>query len=283
MKHVSQPCMKILLTLGRLAVGITAALPLGMACGGQTDPDGVMGSETHFLIQCSNECAPGLECIRGACTTPCSDDGACSALSSAAVCSSGPDGSAAAACDVPCATSSDCDVLGSAHQCQAGLCRAVAPLAGDLGSMPAALERFEVRRYLETSGDAASTCDPMVSSISIIVEPSAHQLTWESCDHLRNTNTYSPTRGTVLLSDADLRTALDAYGSLRLDTAGYCDNFGGGLSTLDVITTDDAHLYYGDEYHAGCPAKRLGRTRFVQHLDELYVTLMSIRDPNRPQ
>jgi hypothetical protein len=281
MKHESPPGTRILLALGRLALGVTLASPLGLACGAQTDPDGVMGSETHFLIQCPEQCAPGLECIRGVCTTACSTDSACSLLSSAAVCSSEPGGSGAAACDVPCATSSDCDILSSAHQCQAGLCRAVAPLAGDLGSMPAALERFEVRRYLETSGDAASSCDPMVSAVSIVVEPSAHQLTWESCYRLRNTNTYTSAREVVPLLDADLRTALDAYGGLRLDTTGYCDNGAGGLATLDVITTDDAHLYYGDEYHAGCPSKRLGRTRFVQHLDELYVTLAGIRDPNR--
>src|SRR5688500_18284861 len=99
---------------------------LAAACGAAS-ADTSFGSETHFLVRCSAQCAGGLECIEGVCTRSCVDDTECTPLSGAATClpaeSSGP-----ARCGVGCSADGDCRAENEGWSCEATSC--VAPTLG---------------------------------------------------------------------------------------------------------------------------------------------------------
>lgn len=106
------------------------AIGLGTnGCGGD-DTHAQDSSATHFLETCTADCAPGFDCLCGACTRQCVVASDCSALASRAVCTitaiahpgcfNDPD---LRACDVPCAADADCSSLPEASHCAAGYCR----------------------------------------------------------------------------------------------------------------------------------------------------------------
>lgn len=104
-----------------------ALLCLSTGCN-ETQPDGQIYSETHFLTDCEsdNDCG-ALSCICDVCTNPCSADLACQELSSAAVCAEFPSqiecSTGAPAGDVClelCSEDIDC---GPSGVCRSGLCR----------------------------------------------------------------------------------------------------------------------------------------------------------------
>jgi hypothetical protein len=78
-------------------------------CGGQSESVPVMGSESHFLMRCTDGCdSEGLDCIGGICTRSCIiGEDACSGLASAARCS----------------TRADSAAVGDGHVCDGGFCR----------------------------------------------------------------------------------------------------------------------------------------------------------------
>jgi hypothetical protein len=98
---------------------------LAGACGGQTTGTPVVGSESHFLMHCTDSCDSGLSCIAGLCTQSCItgvDD--CSELASAAACTNqSVEPGAVAVCDVSCSSRTDCEALGDGYACEAGFCR----------------------------------------------------------------------------------------------------------------------------------------------------------------
>jgi hypothetical protein len=101
-------------------------------CGGKTDgTNGVplVGSESHFLMRCTERCDNDrLACIGGICTQSCIiGDDACSALASTAVCTDqSVEPGNVAVCDVSCTTRADCASLGDGHVCDGGFCRLAA-------------------------------------------------------------------------------------------------------------------------------------------------------------
>jgi hypothetical protein len=101
---------------------------LAGACGGKTTGTPVVGSESHFLMHCTDSCDSDLSCIAGLCTKSCItgvDD--CSELASAAVCTNqSVEPGAVAVCDVSCTSPADCAALGDGHTCDGGFCRRAA-------------------------------------------------------------------------------------------------------------------------------------------------------------
>jgi hypothetical protein len=96
------------------------------ACGGKSDSVPVVGSESHFLMRCSDGCdSEGLACIGGICTRSCIiGENACSELASAARCTDqSVEPGNVAVCDVSCSTRADCAALGDGHVCNGGFCR----------------------------------------------------------------------------------------------------------------------------------------------------------------
>lgn len=75
------------------------------------------GSETHFLLQCSESCGEGFECLSGVCTRDCEADVDCSDLSSVAVCADPGQG-----CRVFCDADRDCTDANDDWVCDDGQC-----------------------------------------------------------------------------------------------------------------------------------------------------------------
>lgn len=100
---------------------------LAGACGGKTSGTTILGSESHFLVRCSDRCGDGLECIGGICTRSCiTGQDSCQELASAAICTNqSVEPGSVAVCDVSCTTRKDCAALGAEHACESGFCRGV--------------------------------------------------------------------------------------------------------------------------------------------------------------
>jgi hypothetical protein len=91
------------------------------------------GSETHFLMLCSEaaDCGADYSCVCGACTRECSVESTCAAVDPGAVCLSRearPTSQScgeplAATCELICSVDEDCQEIGAAHFCDRGLCR----------------------------------------------------------------------------------------------------------------------------------------------------------------
>jgi hypothetical protein len=96
------------------------------ACGGKSDSVPVVGSESHFLMRCTDSCDSGrLACIGGICTESCIvGEDSCGELASTARCTDqSVEPGNVAVCDVSCATRADCAALGAGHSCDGGFCR----------------------------------------------------------------------------------------------------------------------------------------------------------------
>jgi hypothetical protein len=96
------------------------------ACGGKSDSVPVVGSESHFLMRCTDGCdSDGLTCIGGICTQSCIiGQDACSELASTARCTDqSVEPGNVAVCDVSCSNRDDCTALGDGHVCDGGFCR----------------------------------------------------------------------------------------------------------------------------------------------------------------
>jgi hypothetical protein len=96
------------------------------ACGGKSDSVPVVGSESHFLMRCTDSCdSERLACIGGICTESCIlGEDSCSELASTARCTDqSVEPGNVAVCDVSCATRADCAALGDGHVCEGGFCR----------------------------------------------------------------------------------------------------------------------------------------------------------------
>ena len=113
--------MKIVQLIG----GSFLALGFALACGGMSNQAG--GSNTNWFATCASsaDCAGGLECWCGLCTTACATG--CSSAGSAATCSEPPaactDPSKKSACAVGCTNDADCASLGASAACGDGVCR----------------------------------------------------------------------------------------------------------------------------------------------------------------
>jgi hypothetical protein len=101
---------------------------LAGACGGKTTATPVLGSESHFLMHCTDACDDGLSCIGGICTRSCvTGQDSCSELAEAATCTNqSVEPGNIAVCDVSCSGRADCTPLGDGHLCDGGFCRLAA-------------------------------------------------------------------------------------------------------------------------------------------------------------
>jgi hypothetical protein len=96
------------------------------ACGGKSDSVPVVGSESHFLMRCTDACdSEQLACIGGICTQSCIiGEDSCGALASTAQCTDqSVEPGNVAVCDVSCTGRDDCAALGDEHVCDGGFCR----------------------------------------------------------------------------------------------------------------------------------------------------------------
>jgi len=113
----------LLRTLGAVAATALLLAGLGAGCLGKTTTT-VMGSQTHFLRNCSEDCGDGLECLCGVCTRRCELGADCSDLALAAQCApaQGSCASEVVSCTLECSQDSDCERLGADMTCTAGHC-----------------------------------------------------------------------------------------------------------------------------------------------------------------
>ncbi|HVU03950.1 MAG TPA: hypothetical protein VHE30_19460, partial [Polyangiaceae bacterium] len=105
-----------------LALSFTAVVFGGGAC---STPSTKGDSESHFLHECVETCASGLECLCGICTRTCTDTSQCASLAATAECAAALESACAAhgkQCDVPCLTSDACRGLGAGYSCVGGRC-----------------------------------------------------------------------------------------------------------------------------------------------------------------
>lgn len=96
------------------------------ACGGKSDSVPVVGSESHFLMRCTDGCdSDRLACIGGICTQSCIiGEDSCGELASSASCTAqSVEPGNVAVCDVSCSSRDDCASLGEGHLCDGGFCR----------------------------------------------------------------------------------------------------------------------------------------------------------------
>ena len=247
---------------------------VGLACVERSDDLGATGSETHFLLECSETCAAGLDCVAGVCTSACASDEGCAIWSSAAVCSAEPGAVEPGVCDVQCSVAADCASLGAGYRCAAGACRSAALASTEPapGSLPS-FEVLELRRLLDDAPAGGSNCDPRELSAAYFVDLPARQVSWVSCaDDARN-RIYLSSTGQWPLADGDRADLLAAFARLRVGDSELCYESGGGF--LDVTTADSARFSYGDDALGKCPVRQLGRTPVI-NLSNFYSALATI-------
>ncbi|MGC4068282.1 MAG: hypothetical protein QM784_27260 [Polyangiaceae bacterium] len=117
------PVVRNVLTCVALSLAVAACK------GGEIEPR--TGSETNFLMHCTEKCESGLTCICGVCTQVCTEASECGELGEHAECVSvvpSGDGTTrscqkGATCNRTCADSTDCSNLGADYRCEAGFCR----------------------------------------------------------------------------------------------------------------------------------------------------------------
>lgn len=259
--------------LARAALGVALGSS-GLSCVERTDDVGATGSETHFLIECSESCAAGLDCIGGVCTSPCTSDESCAIWSAAAVCSADPAALQPGTCDVQCSVAADCAPLGAGYRCQAGSCRSASlqvPPEAPMGSAPPEFEVLEMRRAGAALAAAGSNCDPRDYMGTYFVDLPARQVSWANCSDEVTDGVYLSSTGQWPLADADRDDLLAAYRALRVGVSETCEQ-APGWSFLDVTTADSLHFGYADETLGGCPITERGRLP-IRDLSAFYQTL----------
>lgn len=264
-------CRPLVSRDGAVCALVGVALLLASSCVGRADDLGATGSETHFLIECTESCAAGLECLGGVCTSACASDASCATWSEAAVCSAGPADTELGTCDVQCDVAADCAPLGSGYRCQQGFCRSATAVGVE--SAAASLPPFEVlelRRLLPTEPLAGSECDPRDASGVYFVDLRSRQVSWSFCEDEGRSRIFERTTGQWPLADADRDDVLAAYGQLQVGVSEPC--LGDGGSLLDVTTADSARYTYGDDSFEPCDVRRLGRVP-VGNLSPFYTTI----------
>ena len=259
--------------LARAALGVALA-SLWLGCGGKTDDLGATGSETHFLIECSETCARGLECIEGLCTRPCSGDEACTSLNAAAVCTAEPAAPAPGVCDVQCGVAADCAMLGGGYGCVAGSCRAAAlgtRAAGLSSALPDEVDLIEVRTVGSAVPGAGSTCDHRLFMADYFVDLSARQASGVACERGLRDDLYQAKVARWPLSEEDATYLLAAYHELHVITNDdYCDQYP-GFTSVD-LTVGGSRFSYAGNLHAGCPS-HVGREQAVGDSSAFRTTL----------
>lgn len=254
--------------LARAALGVAlGALGLGaigLGCGGRTDELGATGSETHFLLECSETCAPGLDCIDGVCTRSCSGDESCAGLNTAAVCSAAPAEPEAGVCDVECASAADCAMLGTGYRCLQGSCRAAAlgsHAEGLSAALPGDVDMIEIRTVGSNVPGAGSTCDYRRFMGAYFIDLDARQISAAYCNRGRRDDLYEREVVQLPLSEEDVDYLLAAYHELHVLTDdAYCDPYP-GFTSVDV-TVGGSRFSYAGSLHAGCPS-HVGREQAV--------------------
>lgn len=268
--------------LARMALGVALGAS-GLSCVGRTDEPGATGSETHFLIECSETCAAGLDCIGGVCTSPCTSNEGCAIWSSAAVCSAEPAAVEPGVCDVQCSVAADCATLGAGYRCEAGACRSAARVDAELGAsrLPAAFDVLELRRIDNDEPPAAgSNCDPAELTRAYFIDLPARQVSWVYCEDDARNNIWLRSAGQWPLADDDRDALLAAYAQLQPGVSDLCVAASGG-AFLDVTTADAARFSYGDDALGGCSVTQLGRVP-ITNLSTLYAILAE-RSYNGPR
>jgi hypothetical protein len=143
--------------LPRVAAFAVGVVGLAGACGGTaSSPRSVVGSESHFLAQCSGECGGGFDCIGGICTRGCvTETASCGALGAGVECTNESiEPGEVAVCDARCTTESECAPLGSGYRCDAGFCRrgAAANVEVTPDVLPPSCEAFLDADVLDITG-----------------------------------------------------------------------------------------------------------------------------------
>ena len=112
----------------RIALGTLLGALLVGACGGTVGKAPSIGSESHFLAFCAQDCGPGLDCIGGICTRAClTDQSSCADLAANAACTNqSVEPGRVAVCDLSCADGNSCAALGADYACDSGYCRQLA-------------------------------------------------------------------------------------------------------------------------------------------------------------
>lgn len=112
------------------ALGLAFAMWLAGCSNAPSEP--VFGSETNFLMFCSDEdCGEGLTCQCGVCTRACEAAEDCAALGASAGCIAPVVGDQTPTdrcdttpqCEATCTAHDDCAELGDGYSCTAGFCR----------------------------------------------------------------------------------------------------------------------------------------------------------------
>jgi hypothetical protein len=273
--------------LGRVALGMALGMALGasgLSCVERSDDLGATGSETHFLLECSERCEAGFECMGGVCTSPCTSDAVCTAFSPAASCSAPPGAAEPGVCDVQCTLAGDCASLGAGYRCQAGSCRSATSVGvgGVAASLPPVFDVLELRRIdNDEPPGPGSDCDPRALDSAYFIDLSARQVSSVSCFPRPRTNVWLGSSSSWAISDADRDALLAAYAQLQVGVSEACSGPGGTF--IDVTTADSARFSYGDESYFPCDVGRIGRTPIANVLP-LYQTLVILSlDASREQ
>jgi polyhydroxybutyrate depolymerase len=116
--------------LGR-ALCVTLLLTVANGCkGGEIEPR--TGSETNFLVHCTDQCEDDLTCLCGVCTRACTRAEHCSDIAKGAECvpavpssdeTTGPTPQQGSICELTCRDASGCSSLGEGYRCESGFCR----------------------------------------------------------------------------------------------------------------------------------------------------------------
>lgn len=258
----------------RAAIGLVLG-SVAPGCVQRSDELGATGSETHFLIECSETCAAGLDCIGGACTLPCASDDVCAGWSSEAVCVAQPGAPELGVCDVQCSVAADCASLGAGYRCAAGACRSV-PSVGTNSvekRVPETFEVLELRRMLTRDPDIGSNCDPTDLNVAYFVDLAARRVSWMRCETEYRSNIWLRLTGSWTMDDAARDELLTAYNQLQGGMSESC--FGGGGGTFVDITTAEARYSYGDESFVPCNVERIGRIP-IANMHPLYEALVTL-------
>src|SRR5262245_21098286 len=184
-------------TPGLAPLALSLALgSLGPACVERADDLGATGSETHFLLECSESCAAGLDCIGGVCTRACSEDAVCTSFSAAAVCTAEPGSAEPGACDVQCSVAADCAAIGVGYRCLDGSCRSAMPASGEstADDLPP-FDVLELRRLIDDQPAAGSSCDPRDFAGAYFVDLPARQVSWSYCEDDARDRVYRSSTG----------------------------------------------------------------------------------------
>jgi hypothetical protein len=207
------------------------------------------GSETHFLRECSADCAAPYTCLCGVCSLACEDSQVCGQQTPAATCLAPAAQSCDDAphmCDLTCRVATDCSALGSGARCSAGRCRTGGSLVDGGAPRDGSVADASMRDAAQVDGAAPDASGGVVDA-GLPVDSSV------------------PVTSTLCDGSSDIRLSIATSGGFVASTYTFTSPRGAAFSTVD----GKCHYYASTDYMVGISEGDLTATEATQLLSDI--------------